>query len=234
MKGYINIYLEGTPYSHPRLWKSYFTNIDYEHVCNENTKELSVYHIAAAKGFSSFLWSQQFDGYYLPCASTKHYIRPHMLAYFFNHSWPFERHVPTHNFFKKSVVSLFFKITMDFHTFVFPKNSAAWGCYQYIHKIGRMTLKKIICRENLETEICSLISKLYLRDWRLVYHLYTFRKIKRYVDHGLGHSFDFISFIQHVRTKCQTRRTRYSFAQVAAYFKTKQKYVEFVAILQNS
>ena len=86
-----------------------------------------------------------------------------------------------------------------------------------------MTLNKFICRENLETEICSFISKLYVIDWRKVYHLYTFRKLKIFVDHGWEHSFDFISYIQHVRTKCQTRRTRYSFAQVAAYFKTKQK-----------
>ena len=47
--------------------------------------------------------------------------------------------------------------------------------------------------------------------------------MKIFVDHGWEHSFDFISFIQHVRTKCQTRRTMYSFAQVAVYFKTKQK-----------
>ena len=65
-------YLEDTPYSHPLIWESYFTKKDYEHVCNENTQKLSVYHIAAAKGFSSFLWSKQFDGYYLPCANTKH------------------------------------------------------------------------------------------------------------------------------------------------------------------
>nr|XP_022296947.1 uncharacterized protein LOC111106520 isoform X1 [Crassostrea virginica]XP_022296948.1 uncharacterized protein LOC111106520 isoform X1 [Crassostrea virginica] len=186
-------------------------------------RELSVYHIAAAKGASSLLWSQHFDGYYLPCANTQHYIRPHMLAYFFNHSWPYERHVHTHEFLKSPFVSLFFKISIDFHTFIFPKNSAAWKCYQNIHKIGRMTLKRFICRENLETEICSFISKLYVTDWRLVYHLYTFRKIKIFVDHGWEHSFDFISFIQHVRTKCQARRTRYSYAQVAVYFKTKQK-----------
>ena len=30
-------YLEGTPYSHPLLWKSYFAHIDHKHVCNENT-----------------------------------------------------------------------------------------------------------------------------------------------------------------------------------------------------
>ena len=73
-----------------------------------------------------------------------------------------------------SFVSLFFKKTMDFHTFVFPKKFGGLGCYQYIHEIGRMTFKKFICRENLETEICSLISKLYLSDWRLVYHLITY------------------------------------------------------------
>ena len=89
-------YIFPNPYSHPLMWKLYFRYIDHGHICNENTKELNIYHITAAKGVSSLFSRQLFNGYHLPCAKTKDYI--YHITYFFNHSWPFERHVPSHNF----------------------------------------------------------------------------------------------------------------------------------------
>lgn len=208
-----------TPYSHPLLWKKYSPYIENRQTCDGKATDLSLEHIAAAKGAYSLLWST--TDYHLTCGTTNQYIKPHALAYFFNHPWPYEKYVNTNDFLRSHFVSLFFKMAMDFHTFVFPKNSAAWKCYRYVNQIRRKTLKQIMCRAKLENEICSLIDELYDVNWRLFYHMYTFKKISKYLDFGSNYPFDTIAYIQRVRSKCQTRRGLHSFLQVNAFYKLR-------------
>ena len=202
---------DATPYSHPLILDLINTYMLYGDIAT-NTKQ-----IAAAKGFLSL----KISGYFRECKS-KRLISPHMLAYFFNHAQPLIGTLELNDFYRSHFVSLLFKITMDFHTFVFPKNSAAWRCYRCMNAIKPMTLKEFVCRRKLENEICSLLTELYLTDWRLFYHIYSFKEIYKFVDHGQHTPFDFISFFQGVRTKCQARRINESYLQIDAYNKAKQ------------
>lgn len=203
------------PYSHSLVWKTITMQLEIKTPCSENKANLSFEHIAAAKGIpflSSENQSDHGEDIFFNC-HHEHFSTPHMLAYFFNHSWSYERNVRVNKntFYSNHYVSLYFKTLMDFRTFIFPKNSAAWKCSRYTHQINRLSLKKLVCRANLETEICSIISELYAMDWRLVYHMYSFNKIKKYVDHKWKYPFDFINFIQHVRKRCDvSKRSRFS------------------------
>ena len=204
------------PYSHPSVWRSLSLPSYIDTVyCFNNRTGLNSQHIAAAKGFFPI-----FPG---GACHNKFSVTPHMLAYFFNHSVPYEENINKNIFFSNHFVSLYLKTIMDFHTFVFPKNSAAWKCFPYTHKINRMSLKKFTCRANLEKEICNLISKLYAMDWHLIYHMYSFSKIKKYVDHEWKHPFDFISFMQLVRTRCDVQETCHFSSFMQYYYKAQNK-----------
>lgn len=212
-----------TPYSHPIALQSileYSLKIPFSTYCNQNTAELSRYHTIVGKGFLSvYEISENIE--ILMCKNV-YQITPAQLAYFFNHSSPYQEYLDTTRFNENHFGALFFKIVMDFRTYVFPKHSKAWTCVQYLHKFNRMSLKKLVSLASLEHEICSLIYKLYQVDWNLIFQMFSFKKIQKFVDHGLKQPFDFISYFQHIRTTCQYKKNDHSFLPVAKYYKTNR------------
>lgn len=177
------------------------TSYGYSSQCSENKAKLSGYHILAAKGFWS-LYKKSINKESLKC-KNRYLITPAELAYCFNHSLPHQKYIDIKRFRKNHFGALFLKIVMDFRTFVFPKHSKAWRCFQYVHKFNRMSQKKLVCLNSLENEICSLLSELYLDDWRVVFKMFTLMKIPTYGVRASKHPFDFISYFQHVRTTCK-------------------------------
>lgn len=223
-------------YSHPFLLQYFLfpSNISYNYSsqCSENKAELSGYHILAAKGFWS-LYEKSINKESLKC-KNRYLITPTELAYFFNHSLPYQEYIDIKQFRKNHFRALFSKIVMDFRTFVFPKHSKAWRCFQYVHRFNRMSQKKLVCLDSLENEICSLLSELYLDDWRVVFKMFTLMKIPKYGVRTSKHPFDFISYFQHVRTTCKFKRNKYSFPHVAKYFKTSNTIHNKCLILADS
>lgn len=210
------VYTDFEPYSHPYALQHFSpsSELSYSIHCSQNTTELSGHHILAAKGFLSILKNVQ-DRKILKC-KNKYLITPIELAYFFNHSFPYKEYLDIKQFHEDHFGALFFKIVMDFRTFVFPKHSKAWRCLQYLHIFNRMSQKKLVCLYSLENEICSLLSELYIDDWRVVFKMFTLKKLHKYGIRALKHPFDFISYFQHVRTTCQYRKNDLSV--VAKYF----------------
>lgn len=212
-----------TPFSHPialQFILHYRFKIQYSTHCLQNTPDLSDYHILVAKGFLS-VYEFPEEKEILKC-KNRYRITPAHLAYFFNHSSPYQENINTKRFNDNHFSALFFKVVMDFRTFVFPKHSKAWTCVQYVHKFNRMSLKKLVSLASLENEICSLISKLYQVDWNLIFQIFSFKKIQKFVDHGLKRPFDFISYIQHIRTTCQYKRNNRPFLHVSKYYKANK------------
>lgn len=207
-----------TPYSHPIALQFILSSfkIDYSTHCSQNTPYLSDYHILGAKGFLSvYKFSEEKE--ILNCKNRYKITSAH-LAYFFNHSLPDQENIDTKRFMDNHFSALFSKVVMDFRTFVFPKHSKAWTCVQYLHKCNRMSLKKLLSLESIENEICSLISKLYQVDWNLIFQIFSFKKIQKFVDHGLKQPFDFISYIQHIRTTCLYKKNNPPFQHVSKYY----------------
>lgn len=207
------------PYSHPFVIESllYRESTTLQNVvpCCQHVAKLSYHHVISAKGLSSAHDEETNEN--MKNCKNKYSVTPNQLAYFFNHSLSYHENIDVSSFYRRHFAALFFKITMDFHSFVFPKSSKAWTCFQYVHKINRKSLKKLLCLASLENEICRLISKLYLMDWRVIFQIYSFDKLKIYIDHEFEHSFDFVSYIKHVRTICQHRTNTRSFSQVEKY-----------------
>lgn len=211
------------PYSHPIalqiILQSSF-KIPFSTHCDQNTTELSRYHTLVGKGFLS-VYEISEKKEILKCKNL-YQITPAQLAYFFNHSSPYQEYLDTTRFNENHFGALIFKIVMDFRTFVFPKHSKAWTCVQYVHKFNRMSLKKLVSLASLEHEICNLIYKLYQVDWNLIFQMFSFKKIQKFVDHVFKQPFDFISYFQHIRTTCQYKKNNHSFLPVAKYYKANR------------
>ncbi|XP_052676314.1 uncharacterized protein LOC128157746 isoform X1 [Crassostrea angulata] len=210
-----------TPFSHPVALQFILHSglkIQYSTHCLQNTPDLSIYHIWVSKGFWS-LYEFSEDKELLKC-KNRYKITPAHLAYFFNHSSPYQENIDTKRFIDNHFSALFFKVVMDFRTFVFPEHSKAWTCVQYVHKFNRMSLKKLLFLGSLENEICSLISKLYQVDWDLVFHIFSFKNIQKFVD--LKQPFEFINYIQHIRTTCQYKKDISPSQHVSKFYKANK------------
>lgn len=210
-----------TPFSHPVALQFILHSglkIQYSTHCLQNTPDLSIYHIWVSKGLWS-LYEFSEDKELLKC-KNRYKITPAHLAYFFNHSSPYQENIDTKRFIDNHFSALFFKVVMDFRTFVFPEHSKAWTCVQYVHKFNRMSLKKLLFLGSLENEICSLISKLYQVDWDLVFHIFSFKNIQKFVD--LKQPFEFINYIQHIRTTCQYKKDISPSQHVSKFYKANK------------
>lgn len=214
-------YPNSMPYSHSKVFasilKEHNEEVGYTANCNQYSNKLSSLDILSAKGFLSTFYKIEIEIDFKRKSKHKCLITPIQLAYFFNHSTPYEECINLNDFYGIHFAALFAKVTMDFRSFIFPKHSKAWECFQFVHKMNRMHLKKLVCLASLENEICSLISNLYQIDWQAIFQIYEIDKIKKYVKHEFAHSFDFVRFIQHVRIKCQYRRVKQLFTQVEKY-----------------
>lgn len=98
------------PYSHPlalQIILEYSSKIPFSTYCNQNTAELSRYHTLVGKGFLPvYDISENIE--ILICKNV-YQITPAQLAYFFNHSSPYQEYLDTTRLNENHFGALFLK-----------------------------------------------------------------------------------------------------------------------------